>query len=295
MKRCGKVGLWLFGAVVVGLFGVAWWLDIPSWLAPSPGRIDHIYLETSTVPSGKVEAYVWLPPGYSSRKRYPVMYVLHGWPGNPNDYFQKGRIADTAEKLILSGDIQPMLIVAVSGHGPGLLGYGGWVDSWDGKWQLATLVERDLVQAIDRLYRTKPSPGDRALMGISEGGYGAVNIAMRHPGVFGLIASHSGHYVASSFRSSNRVFGTGSVGKAQRSKNSPLMYLALGGTVPRSMPVFMDTTHDDDDYRDSLAFAKLLKKRGIAYTFTVATGAHTWRAWRNRFPASLKWVSAGFE
>src|SRR5207237_4547323 len=56
-----------------------------------------------------------------------------------------------------------------------------------------TFVARDLVQAIDSTYRTIPDGAHRALAGLSEGGYGALNIGLHHPGEFGILESWSGY------------------------------------------------------------------------------------------------------
>jgi S-formylglutathione hydrolase FrmB len=59
-----------------------------------------------------------------------------------------------------------------------------------------TFVTRDLVRAIDARYRTIPDGTARGLAGLSEGGYGALNIGLHHPGEFDLLESWSGYMIA---------------------------------------------------------------------------------------------------
>ena len=68
-----------------------------------------------------------------------------------------------------------------------------------------TFVARDLVETIDARYRTIRSPAGRAIGGLSEGGYGAINIGLHHPREFKVIESWSGYAEAADISS---IFGS---------------------------------------------------------------------------------------
>jgi enterochelin esterase-like enzyme len=139
---------------------------------------------------------VYLPPGYDqeTQRRYPVVYLLHGFkaknrlwtgPGQPGRGLQLETMADD---LINRGVIQPMIIVMPDGANA----YGGSFyrnSEVTGNWE--DFICRDLVGYIDRTYRTMPQAGARGLAGHSMGGYGAMMMGMRHPEIFGAVYAQS--------------------------------------------------------------------------------------------------------
>jgi enterochelin esterase family protein len=137
---------------------------------------------------------VYLPPGYEQgMQRYPVTYVLVGFNSRGtmlmNEAAWDENIAQRMDRLIASGAVQPMILVMPDC----LTRYGGsqYINSSaTGRYEDHLLEE--LVPFIDRTYRTIAQRDHRAVVGKSSGGYGAVMLAMRHPQVFGLAASHSG-------------------------------------------------------------------------------------------------------
>lgn len=138
---------------------------------------------------------VYLPPGYDSepQRHYPVVYLLAGFNGRGtvllNDTPGDENIPQRLDRLIGSGAIAPMIVVM-----PDCLtrlGGSQYINSAaTGRYEDHLVAE--LVPHIDSNYRTVDSRDRRAVVGKSSGGYGALMLAMRHPGVFGLSASHSG-------------------------------------------------------------------------------------------------------
>lgn len=137
---------------------------------------------------------IYLPPGYAAgAQRYPVTYVLVGFNSCGamlmNEAAWDENIAQRMDRLIASGAVQPMILVMPDC----LTRYGGSQylnSSATGRYEDHLL--REVVPYIDRNYRTIAQRGFRAVVGKSSGGYGALMLAMRHPQVFGLAASHSG-------------------------------------------------------------------------------------------------------
>jgi len=150
---------------------------------------------------------IYLPPGYdTSGERYPVVYLMPGpgfterfwayneagilpvWLAQPTDFPEAG-FASMIDDLIAAGKIQPIIIVM-----PNLdAKYGG---SWGANSALngnhEDYVIKDIVPYIDATYRTLPSSDSRAIDGLCMGGYVAMYFAMRHPDVFGAVASLNG-------------------------------------------------------------------------------------------------------
>jgi enterochelin esterase family protein len=137
---------------------------------------------------------LYLPPGYNDTNlRYPVVYLLTGFAGRGtlmlNDATFDENIQERLDRLITTGQIQPLIVVLPDGF----TRYGGsqYLNSPAvGRYE-DYLIE-ELVPFVDQHYRTKADPTYRAIAGKSSGGYGALVQAMHHPDVFGAVACHSG-------------------------------------------------------------------------------------------------------
>jgi S-formylglutathione hydrolase FrmB len=129
----------------------------------------------------EIDVAVQLPATYvTSDVRYPVVYFLHGY----DETVAVAPIGGALDELVDAGAAPEMIVVAISGRNA----FGGsfYVDSpVTGHW--AEAIHHDVVDAIDGMYRTIPSPGSRGIAGFSMGGFGALDLAMRHPDVFGAV------------------------------------------------------------------------------------------------------------
>ena len=133
-------------------------------------------------------AVVYLPPSYGvdSLKRYPVVYYLTGYTDQifvytHIPYYQGFLLQEAMDRLIGEKKIGEMIVVIPNGLTP--LGGSFYVNSpVNGNWE--EFIVRDLVGRIDADFRTMAAPRARAIAGHSMGGFGALNIAMRHPDVF---------------------------------------------------------------------------------------------------------------
>jgi pimeloyl-ACP methyl ester carboxylesterase len=127
-------------------------------------------------------AYIYLPPSYAgSSLHYPVVYFLPGYGSEGSDhanFFSTDQLAE----LIALGKLPEMILVIPNGanrlHGSFYVNSpvtGNWED----------FIVEDVVGYIDANYRTIPAPQGRGIGGHSMGGFGAFNLAMHHPDVFG--------------------------------------------------------------------------------------------------------------
>jgi len=138
---------------------------------------------------------LYLPPGFDPQgsRRYPVLYVLHGYTGDVAALVSSGpwstNVVQWADRLIGDGAMPPVLLVVVDGNTR--LGGSQYVDSIHNG-DYATYTVRDVVAHVDATYPTIAHEGGRAVLGKSSGGFGALYLAMTYPGVFGAFASHSG-------------------------------------------------------------------------------------------------------
>jgi len=138
--------------------------------------------------------WVWLPPGYDSSmdKRYPTIYLLHGFTGDHNQ-FKHGpmlnlNIGAMASPLIAQGGIDEVIIVLPDASNA----YGGsFYTSNEVIGDYRSYIARDLVDYIDAKYRTIPHRNSRSIAGNSMGANGAMSLAMAYPEVFGAVAAMS--------------------------------------------------------------------------------------------------------
>lgn len=138
---------------------------------------------------------VYTPPDYDAEasRRYPVLYLLHGYTGDALGIIA-GRKWETnpvqwIDRLIRERRMRPVILVVVDGWTR--LGGSQYVNSIHNG-DYATYVTRDVIGHVDAQYRTIAREGGRAVLGKSSGGFGAMHLVMEYPGVFAAFASHSG-------------------------------------------------------------------------------------------------------
>ena len=133
-------------------------------------------------------SYVYLPPHFSTSRRYPVVYLLHGMPGTPRIYVgAPTHLARVAGALIAAG-AHPFIAVLPYGGPETHRGRAEWAGRWE------DYLVRDVVPWADAHLPTIRSPAGRTIAGLSAGGYGAVDIGLRHLELFGTLESWSGYF-----------------------------------------------------------------------------------------------------
>ncbi len=271
------------GFVGVDRYGTNYWLyrgfpppHDPAYVTQR-GSVEHIKVASKALGGRSQEVYVYLPPGYASHptKRYPVLYLLHGFPGRPLAFLLTVRMGVVEDALVAKNQAQPLILVMPFGStgtftdkewANGLGPYEGW----------RTFVSRDVVRAIDTNYRTIASRAGRGIGGLSEGGYGAINITLHAPTEFSLVESWSGYEVAVHNHS---IFGRQLAGLPQ---NTPLDRLRVAASILRRLHTYFwfYTGRDDPLGNENRAFASELTAAGVPHTYLELHGGHNWALWR---------------
>jgi enterochelin esterase-like enzyme len=299
--RRNRIAVWVVGAILilvaisVGAIGVYRYLD-NYWLYrgyPKPqdpafvvrrGTIQQFEVKSPALGGRSQPVQVYLPPGYPThpRTRYPVFYLLHGFPGRPEAFFQTVRLAVLEDTLLTEHQIRPMILVAPFGS-TGTFTDKEWADGVRPHEEWATFVARDLVGAVDRRFRTIPAGWARALGGLSEGGYGALNIGFQHPGEFRVLESWSGYGLAADISS---IFGKS---KALLRENSPL--LTLPGVAPALRAartfVWFYSGSTDKLLPQNERLIRLMREFHVPSRFSVLRGGHDWSLWRGHAALAL--------
>lgn len=262
--------------------------DLPLW-RETADVAGTVFTAAVADPRGRIPAspvWVYTPPGYGrsgNNTRYPVVYLLHGYPGRSTDWFAAGAIDTVMNELIKARVMPPVIVVAPDMNGGGLRDTEGLNVS--GGPQIAAYLTRTVPAWADAHLRTVPDPGHRVIGGMSAGGYAALNLGLRHQGTFGGI-------IALEPYGDPGGAGLASLGgdHAQLAANSPSVYLPTIA-LSRAQAVFIDvggagatgaTAHLAGQVRD----------RGLAVQYRVEAGMrHTWREARAGIPYGMLFVA----
>lgn len=243
------------------------------------GRAESIHVTSAALAGRSQRVLVYLPPGYgqSAPERYPVLYLLHGFPGDPDGFLNAIRAGVVEDTLLAEKKLQPMILVMPFGS-TGIFTDKEWANGIRPHEGWETFVARDLVRAIDARYRTIRSGAARAIGGLSEGGYGALNIGLHHPDEFHVLESWSGYEKADDVKS---IFG-GS--KPLLARNSPVLTLPHAAAALRRNRAYIWFYSGTKDglRRQNERFAADLARLHVAHLFFLADGGHNWGLWRNQ-------------
>jgi enterochelin esterase-like enzyme len=231
---------------------------------------------------GERASAVYLPPGFSRAHRYPVLYLLHGLPGSPASYYDSLHLARVVDGLIAAQRVVPMIVVLPAGA-------DRVTAEWAGAWE--AYVVRDVVPWVDAHLPTVRSADARVLGGLCAGGFGAMDIGLRHPRLFGGLESLEGYFAP--------VFLDGPFARATAATldaNDPTLlvrrdapalhragvrfYVSVGGNHADVLRVW------------SLDFASLLGRLGLPHTLWELPPADKGHFWRSTLPSALEFASS---
>jgi enterochelin esterase-like enzyme len=255
---------------------------------PAHGTIVADSLVSPALKGQKKPFLVYLPPSYNTpqgrTKRYPVLYLLHGSPGSDKDWFTGGKADQSADTLIAQGKIPELIMVLPDGNGrPGAT--SEWGNSYDHQQNMETYVANDLVQYVDAKYRTISEPAYRGIGGNSMGGFGAMNIAIHHPDIFGFVISLGGYY-----RAEGAIWGNN---PSYIKANSPIDVLPTDKAAWRLQIFLGAATKDQPYYSYTRQFASELDHLQIPYQFDIQSGFHSWKIWQIQIYNALLWLHWG--
>ena len=151
--------------------------------SPLPG-VEHGVLHSASMDQ-EVGYNVYLPAGYAeSKRKYPVIYFLHGAGGTESS--DAGGFSGLLRAEAEAGHCPPVICVFPNG------GMSGYRDNPERKIMGETLIIKELMPLIDGKYRTIATREGRTVCGFSMGGGGAIRLALKHPDLFSAAASWAG-------------------------------------------------------------------------------------------------------
>jgi S-formylglutathione hydrolase FrmB len=282
----GLAGLNVYVGYVPTLPGLLGAVLSPGWDGGS--RVAELVVGAPDLDVPPSPAYVYLPPGYddpgNAARRYPVVYLLHGYPGGPSDWFRGAQVQQVMDAMLRDRLVQPMIVVAPDAS-------GGWLHDSEmlnqvGGPQVATYLTRTVVRAVDGTYRTVADRGARAIGGMSSGGYGALNLGLHDQGVYSVILSEM-PYGDPGPVTWTLLGGSHALWLA----NSPSGYIP---TMVFQQPMAVDLIAGSRDRTrgEAVRLARMLAARGQQALDTIVPDAnHTWRGARAELPYALAFAS----
>jgi enterochelin esterase-like enzyme len=156
---------------------------------PEGGTIWQGRIPGTSVPRLRRDSLVYLPPNVDLSHRYPLVILLHGLRGSPYSFAGGLRLPDAVDPAIAAGRLRPFIAVMPPA---GLA--AGFDGEWSGAWE--RYVVDDVVPWASAQLPVAHLASSRVIAGFSAGGYGAIDIALRHPGLFGVAESWSGYFGA---------------------------------------------------------------------------------------------------
>jgi S-formylglutathione hydrolase FrmB len=222
---------------------------------------------------------VILPKDYfTTEVRYPVLYLVHGYTGHYRSF-------EAHSNLTRDLDRYQLIVVSIEAENSWLINSA---TNPKEKWEDYFL--HDVIS--DAQDRFRINGGDaRAIAGVSSGGYAAINIAFKYPGLFFFAGSLSGSLNAArnpeydKFPGFVEVFGP--PGSKSHTENDPFQAAEKAEPQHTSF-IFMACGTEDDTLNSQHQFADLLRKRHIAYEATEFPGEHEWTFWEAALPAMLR-------
>ncbi|WP_274650686.1 alpha/beta hydrolase [Paenibacillus humicola] len=224
-------------------------------------------VDSAYLPEGRRNLRVYLPPGYNELLSYPAVYCQDG-----EDFFNFGRVATIAGRLILDEGLEPCIIVGVD------------VDkkvrtaeySPDGERHrpYAAFFGEELVPFIEAKYPVRRDPSERVLAGDSLGGTVSLHLALAFPHLFRRVISLSGAYYPESQRIAKQA--------------GPLDWLSVYMIVGLQETAFETDRGVFDFVAMNRSMNEILTSNGAGVRYGEHDGRHVWGFWQQYIPDALK-------
>jgi enterochelin esterase family protein len=242
--------------------------SLPWDIANVPHGTIHHHVYHSAMIGDDRDLFVYTPPGYdaAARKKYPVLYLLHGFSDDASAWTAVGRANIILDNLIAQGKAKPMVVVMPLGYGVLEYVYSERNTPRNAELRKQSITKfrdalfAEVIPNIESNYRVLADRNSRAIAGLSMGGATSVFTGLNGLDRFAWIGAFSQGPVTGEF---DAVFPA-----LTAKANSQLRLFWIGcGT-------------EDSLIANNRKFREWLTSKGITYTAVETPGAHTWMVWR---------------
>jgi enterochelin esterase family protein len=232
------------------------------------GVIHHHFYQSQTL-GRQSDFYVYTPPDYNPKEKYPVLYLLHGYSDDASGWTAVGRANVILDNLIAQNKIKPMIVVMPLGYGTMDMITHAW-DAWshqelvDRNFSLYTqILLTEVKPQAEKLYNISKDRKDHAIAGLSMGGGESLRTGLNHLDDFAWIGAFSSAVPDKDY---DKVFPN-LASEVQKKDRLKLLWVACGT--------------DDHLITSNRAFIAWLKQQQIPVTVIETPGRHTWMVWRD--------------
>jgi enterochelin esterase-like enzyme len=226
------------------------------------GKIDTITYASKTVGATR-RSLIYTPPGFSKKKKYPVLYLLHGIGGDEKEWLNGGKPQVILDNLYAEGNMEPMIVVMPNGRAmKDDRAVGNVFDS--AKVQAFATFEKDLlndlIPFIEKKYPVLADREHRAIAGLSMGGGQSLNFGLGNLDRFAWVGGFSS---APNTKMPQELVPDPEAAK----KQLKLLWISCGDND--RLITFSKRTHD------------YLYEHGVPHIYYIEPGVHDFKVWKN--------------
>jgi len=261
----------------------------PTTPMPADGTVTKVTIPGTTSKFQVRQAYVYLPPAYQADPslHLPVLMMLHGTPGGPENWAQEGAAPATANTYAATNNGKTPIIVM-----PDFSGVNGkdtqCVDGRLGSSE--TYLTVDVPNYMRTHYRTTTGPGSLGVAGLSAGGFCSLMLTVRHPDLFSVFGDYSGvahPELDPPADALKEVFGGDRKAFDAHDPTKVIPQKRFTGTAGW----FETGLQDPDPLQPTQDVAKQAAAAGMSTCVLTRTGGHDFAFWVKAFSNSLPWIS----
>lgn len=255
----------------------------------------------SKILNRNVSYSVMLPSSYHiDTREYPVIYLLHGYGGNYESWLSRCDIDQLVDSLLHNNAIGEFIYIMPDA------GNSYYINNFDSSFMYHDFFVKELVPAVDSIFRTMKQKEFRTLMGLSMGGFGSIITAVKNPDLFGTVVALSpavrnedifkavpqekyepyfGSLFGPGLRNENRL-------TQHWVENSP--YFLIDSITAKNyygINWYIDCGLYDSLLPASEAFHRLLLRYNIPHELHIRPGKHNWSYWYHSTVLGLEFIS----
>ena len=231
------------------------------------GEVREVWYPSTTLGMMR-RMHVYTPPGYEKNNtKYPVFYLLHGAGDDDSGWNTVGRAGFIVDNLIAAGQAKPMLVVMPNGSIP-LPPSAGTPNPQamnNIRAMFADEFLKDVMPVVEKTYRVLPNPANRAIAGLSMGGFQTLDLTLAHPELFSYVGVFSSGFFGNTIDEADTKYAK-ALNDPSFNKGKKLFWVRIG--------------QDDFVMEANKKTLALLDKHNIKYQYKESGGGHTWINWR---------------
>jgi S-formylglutathione hydrolase FrmB len=270
----------------------------------SRGTIKEGLTIDSKILGKQVRYTIYLPFDYETSDRYyPVTYLLHGLGDDDMGWMQFGEAHLIADEAIATREIPPMILAMPDG------GTSFYINNFDNSIRYEDFFIQEFMPYIEKTYRIRAEKRYRGIAGLSMGGFGTLNFALKYPEKFAACVAFSAALFSEESimattepgwqRINGRLFGPYSEGIGRltdhyRNNNAFDVTKKKGAEAYKNLRIYIDCGDKDFLTDDNCRLHIHLNRLAIGHEFRMREGIHNWPYWRSGLPAGLKFIGESF-